>query len=121
MFNGKQLLLFYRERTVFIFFNAAIFFLCVSVIWILAVIQPRTESIALHYDIFFGIDRIGSWFELLYTAGAICACILVNAYIAYYIFAKDKYLSYYLLLLGSIASFIFLLYLMSLTLFALPI
>jgi hypothetical protein len=121
MLNTKQLLLFYREKYVFLFCNTALVALLISVGWIAGVIRPRPDTIALHYDIFFGIDRLGPWSDLLSMAAGLAFLILVNAGLAYKIFAKDKYLSYYLLLMGVFGSVFFLVYLVSLTVFALQV
>ncbi len=117
----KQIVLFYRETYVFLFCNTAIIAFVSALIWIIGVIRPRPDSIALHYDVFFGIDRLGPWTDLLTEAAEVAVLMLINAAIAYKIFARDKYLSYYLLCMASIAPIIFLVYLVSLTVFVLGV
>lgn len=119
MILTKKIVLFYREKYLFLFFNLAAGCFLASMFWVLFIIGPRPGSMPLHYDIFFGIDRIGSWWQLLASGGAVGGLTLVNALIAYRIFARDKYLAYYMALMSAIASTLFLLYILTLTLYAL--
>lgn len=45
---------------------------------------PRSiEAVFLHYNIYFGIDLTGSWYQLLWLPGSGVAILLVNGLIAF--------------------------------------
>ena len=64
--------------------------------WLLWHIRPRAESIFLHYNILFGVDRIGNWAELLYLPLTGLSIMVINAIVGWLLFQRDKYAAYFL-------------------------
>jgi hypothetical protein len=67
-------------------------------IWVLLLTQiPRgSNQIFLHYTIFFGVDDIGPWRELLVVPAGGLFILLVNGIAGWLGFQKDKYLAHLL-------------------------
>ena len=87
-----------------------------AVLWILLKLRSSGSLNPIHYNIFFGIDRVGPWYYLLRYPAAVLGVLALNFALGYFIFARDKYLSYYLLLMAllcSVATILFLLFLTS--------
>jgi len=111
MIRIKRLALYYRERFIFVTSTVSITALFLTVVLIVIQMFQRTGLSPLHYDIFFGIDRVGMWHQ---TLGAPLMGILVlvtNFIIGFYLFARDKYLSYALSISSALVSVFILLYL----------
>jgi len=52
---------------------------------------PRTSgTIFLHYNIFFGIDLIGSWYQIYIMPLSALSIILINFYISLKFFPSNK-------------------------------
>lgn len=70
--------------------NAAIW------VWMLTSIPPQSEQVFLHYNIFFGVDAIGSWGEILSVPISGLVILLANGAIGWALFARDKYFAHFL-------------------------
>lgn len=57
----------------------------------------QTESIILHYNIYFGIDEIGNWTNIYYLPLIGIIILSVNLLGGYLFYQKDKLLSYFFL------------------------
>ena len=111
MISYKQVILYYREKYIFLFSNLALGIILLAVIIIILKLAPHGDGLVpLHYDIFFGIDKIGLWYQALLFPSLAFMLLLVNFVIGYYIFTRDKYLSYYLSLMALILSMVSLIY-----------
>jgi hypothetical protein len=63
-------------------------------VWLLWYIRPQSELIFLHYNVLFGVDLIGPWYQVL-SIPIIGVCILlVNAGLGWFFFGKDKFIAY---------------------------
>jgi len=116
--NYRNLLLYYREKFIFMSINISLIVIILSVVLILVRLS-RPGLITLHYDIIFGIDQVGPWYYSLRAPLAAFIVTILNFVIGYFLFAKNKYLSYYLCLLSSLSSVIVLMYLAVLSSFTL--
>ncbi len=58
----------------------------------------QEESIILHYNIYFGIDKIGNWTSIYYLPLIGIVILLVNLFGGYLLYQKDKLISYFFLI-----------------------
>ena len=49
--------------------------------------------LSLHYNIYFGIDLIGAWYQIFIFPGLGLAFLLINAVIIYLFYQKEKFLA----------------------------
>ena len=61
-------------------------------IWLLLYLKigNQTESIALHYNIYFGIDMIGSWYKILMIPLGGIIILIYNWIISYFIYKQNN-------------------------------
>lgn len=71
-------------------------------------IKPTAETVFLHYTIHFGVDLAGPWSNIFFLPLLGFILILINFFLAYFIYDREKYLSF-LLSLCTFAIQIFLL------------
>ena len=69
---------------------------CLSWLFLSGRITPQEQQIALHYNIYFGIDLVGPWWYLLLLPGAGIATLLVNAALSVILLQREKILWYFL-------------------------
>ena len=63
-------------------------------------VEPKVEPVFLEYSIYFGVSRIGQWWEF-YTFPLIgLAVFLLNSFLGFFIFKKKKVLGYLLLIVA---------------------
>lgn len=67
-----------------------------AVVWVLLLTQiPRgSDQIFLHYTIFFGVDDIGPWRNLLIIPAGGLFILLANGIFGWTMFQRDKYLAH---------------------------
>lgn len=87
--------LFTRDRWVRLTFLAAIALGVAAGVAVLAWF-PRGESVALHYNVRFGIDLVGEWYRLLRLPAVSLALAAVNAVVALFVWRRDRVLAYLL-------------------------
>ena len=107
--------LFYRERYVFNFINGALFFTILSTVLVVTQFLPTEALVTLHYNYFYCIDFKGVWYRPHLYLVYLLAVLAINFILAFWIFSRDKYMSYYLTFAGLIVSIIFCLYMFLLT------
>lgn len=98
MISLQSIRLYYREKNIFFFVTASLIILILSVLIIVFRIQPYGSIVPLHYDIFFGIDRIGPWHYTLLQSLIALGIIVINFFIGYVLYTYDKHLAYFLTL-----------------------
>lgn len=69
-------------------------------------IKPNTESVFLHYNIYFGIDAIGSYAQLYYLSLSGLIIFLLNLIISFIIYKRGQIICYLLLISSIIAQII---------------
>jgi len=89
-------------------------FFCFSinaVIWLILTSQIKnlTDSVILHYNVYFGIDLLGSWYQLFWLPAIGVAIIFTNFLFASLFLHKERILSYFLVFGSSLAQVIILL------------
>ena len=60
-------------------------------------IRPQEEPIYLHYNIYFGIDLIGPWYQIYLIPLSGLIFLLINLVISLIIYNKEKVISYFLM------------------------
>jgi hypothetical protein len=103
MTRAKNIYSYYRERYVFLFTNISLALIMVSSGIVFWKFRISSDAIPLHYDIFFGIDRIGPWYAALTYPLIALFLVVVNTLFGYLLFTRDKYLSYYLCLMAMLS------------------
>lgn len=60
----------------------------------------QTESVVLHYNIYFGIDKIGDWQNIYYLPLIGFFIIVINLLLSYWLHFYDKLISYFFLFIA---------------------
>ncbi|MFA6215706.1 MAG: hypothetical protein WC768_04000 [Patescibacteria group bacterium] len=107
MFFRRQnpILANYYSRNKFIrinFFLSLLFNLSIW-LWIFSQAGSFTESLALHYNIYFGIDLLAAWYQIFFLPGLGLAFIFINFLLAGLVYQKEIILSQ---LLAAVTTFI---------------
>jgi len=81
------------------------------VLWLLLIWQTKEFSglIPLHYNIYFGIDLLGPWYQFFLLPSLGLLFFIVNFIISLMIYSKEKVLSYFLVSASSFIQLIFIL------------
>lgn len=62
-------------------------------------IRPRETPLILHYNVYFGVDLLGSWWQAYLLQGVATFLLLIHIFLAYSFYQKkDRFASYILLL-----------------------
>lgn len=61
-------------------------------------VRPTEYPIYLHYNIYFGIDLIGAWYQIYIIPLSGLAVFLINFMISLIIYNKEKIISYFLMI-----------------------
>ena len=97
----KALLVLIFWRTLFVRYTTIAAILLQTAMWVLLVwkflpIASGQDFVSLHYNIYFGIDLIGAWYNILAIPIAGLIFLTVNAILIVALFNKEKFLSYFL-------------------------
>jgi hypothetical protein len=66
-------------------------------------IRPVDFPIILHYNVYFGVDLIGSWWQIFMLPLMGALILVVNAFLAYIFFEQKERIASHLLLLAAFA------------------
>ena len=69
----------------------------VSLIWLLVRIHPQEQNVFLHYNILFGVDELGVWWQVFYVPLTAAVILMTNTVLSWFLYQKDKLISYVLL------------------------
>ena len=65
-------------------------------------LRPSDALTVLHYNVYFGVDLLGVWWQILILPGIALVFVLLNLFLAYQFYAiQRERIAAYLLLLGS--------------------
>ena len=70
--------------------------------------KDYSEYVPLHYNIYFGIDLYGPWYQILLIPASGFLIIFINTVLSYILYKRVRLLSIFLLLAMSISQGIFL-------------
>ena len=66
-------------------------------------LRPSDSLTVLHYNVYFGVDLLGSWWQPVILPGVVLVFVLVNLLLSYRFYARrQERIAAYLLLLGSV-------------------
>ncbi len=75
-----------------------------SLAWLIFQIPHNTEQVFLHYNILFGVDRIGELWEVYLTSLIAIVLCCVDFLCAWLLYRRDWLLSYFLLAVSVVIS-----------------
>lgn len=77
-------------------------------LWLLlySKIKPQDAPVMLHYNIYFGIDLIGAWYQVFLLPGSGLAIFLINFGLSFIIHKRDKVLSLFPVFVSLLAQLI---------------
>lgn len=112
MFNGLiakiNNSLFLRDRYIVWSIITNLIALIFLAIFLFIRIKPLADAgvgeIPLHYNVYFGIDLIGAWYQVFIMPALGFIILAINSVLAYNLYLKEKILSYSLIGSGLIAS-----------------
>lgn len=62
-------------------------------------IRPRETPLVLHYNVYFGVDLLGTWWQAYALQGVATALFVLHVFLAYSFYQKkDRFAAYILLL-----------------------
>lgn len=64
-------------------------------------IRPVDFPIILHYNVYFGVDLIGSWWQVFFLPAAGTIILAINSLLAYFFYRQKERIASYLLLLAA--------------------
>ena len=88
--------LYLRKKQNLILLSLALLFNIASWIWLLYNIRPSTGQVFLHYNILFGVDLVGSWYNVLSLPVAGFFIIFLNALLGWFLYKQDHFAAYLL-------------------------
>ena len=100
---------FWRNKFIFVItvFNI-VFNVC---LWLLFIwrLKPQPDPIFLHYNIYYGIDLIGEWWKAyFFLPGSGLLFFLINYILAFFLYPREKIISYFLIGVSLLAQIVFL-------------
>lgn len=85
--------LYFKDKWILSALISAIL-LCVIAAAAIVLYLPRQENAVLHYNIYFGIDLLGDWYETLFIPVAGFFMIIINGVVGIFIWRRDRVISY---------------------------
>lgn len=85
--------LYFKHWPTLLCSGVSLFLNIVIWVWLLIEIRPQTEPVFLHYNILFGVDYVGEWWQVLYLPISGLVIIIVNAVMGWLLFSRDKFLA----------------------------
>ncbi|MFA5358905.1 MAG: hypothetical protein WC310_03745 [Patescibacteria group bacterium] len=80
---------------IFLFLFSLILNLALYIIFIVFV-DSGTDQIILHYNIYFGIDLLGSWYNLYIMPAVGSFLLLTNFCLLFFVYKREQILGYFL-------------------------
>jgi hypothetical protein len=104
----KKLKLFFKERDFFqnklvVWLLAVNFILTLINFLLISFFLPRVDTgIILHYNVYFGVDVVGSWKRAFFMPTLGLAILVVNSLFAAFFYKNKERVASYVLLLGAL-------------------
>lgn len=94
---------FFRQR--FIKINLFLSLLLNIFLWFFLAFKSSgfSEIIYLHYNIYFGIDLVGPWYQIFFWPFLGILIFLINFFLGAILFSSEKLLSYFLVTSSTLA------------------
>jgi len=88
--------LYVKKKQNILFFVSSLLLNIAAWVWLLVNIRPSVGQVFLHYNILFGVDLVGSWYNVLSLPIAGFLIILLNALLGWFLFKQDEFAAYLL-------------------------
>ncbi|MFA6427466.1 MAG: hypothetical protein WCW16_03405 [Candidatus Magasanikbacteria bacterium] len=95
--------LFFLSLPILVLTILGVLFNLASWVWLLLEVPHSTEQVFLHYNILFGVDKIGSWGKIFLVPLIGLIILLANIFFGWLSYAYDKFMSQVLLTASVIA------------------
>lgn len=97
---------FFRDFLVIILLIASVILLIIIFLVIFLGVKPSEVLIQLNYDNFSGVSKVGYWYKVynIFAVGAII--LLINTFLAYALYEKEKLASVFLLVASLVTEII---------------
>jgi hypothetical protein len=79
--------------TFFVIFNLFLIFL--SFFWVLFQVRNSGEQVFLHYNVLFGVDRIGDYHQIFNLFFIAVLFFIINFLFSWFFYSRDKMISYF--------------------------
>ncbi|MBI3290872.1 hypothetical protein HYZ76_01160 [Candidatus Falkowbacteria bacterium] len=87
---------YFSNKFVIINLIIAIFLNAVLWLWLGGQAKGFAKIIPLHYNIYFGIDLIGNWYQIFFLP-ALGLCLgIINSFFGWAMFSREKLISFFL-------------------------
>lgn len=83
--------LYLKQKPVFILHGLALLFFLLSVFWVFFRIGTQDEVLFLHYNILFGVDLLGPWYQILNIPLTGLVIIFVNSLLGWILYDKGPF------------------------------
>ncbi len=77
--------------------------------WLFWQSRSFTDLITLHYNIYFGIDLLGPWYQIFLLPALGSLFLVLNVFLTAIVYKKEKILGYFLMVASSFSQVIFIL------------
>jgi len=85
---------FFQNKKNILFLVLGMIINLTSWVYLYIKIKPQEEPIYLHYNIYFGVDLIGQWYQIFFIPLTGLIIYFINLYFSYIIYKKEKIISY---------------------------
>lgn len=89
---------FWHDKIIFVSFLVSSGLNIFNWLFVLSKIKSLEVIVPLHYNVYFGIDMIGSKYEMLKIPGLGLFIFLVNVFLAFRIYKHERLNAYFLLI-----------------------
>lgn len=99
---------FLTDRTVIVSVTLALI-ICGAISWLLYQnFHQQTEFVPLHYNIYFGIDLYGPWYQIMVIPATGLGFLFINSILSFILYKRAKLFSYALLVCLNICELVLL-------------
>lgn len=83
--------LYLHDTPTIIFIGSSLALNIASFLWLALRIRPDLGQIFLHYNILFGVDLLGTWYQVFFIPAIGLLILIVNAVVGWLLFHRDKF------------------------------
>ncbi len=77
-------------------------------VWLVVPLREARPFIPLHYNIYFGVDRLGPWFQIFFIPGLACLLFILNLVLQTAAFRHQHFLATLISIATVLLNFVFL-------------
>lgn len=94
--NFRSLGLYWREHVILWLSISTILLVFIGAALVVLRVIGFPELLVLHVNAYNGIDWLGPWYRLIISYFILLLMVIGNFIWSYYVYTRDKYMSYYL-------------------------